>query len=173
MTINLVLIPMIPNLMPHFGLVGSILHILCTNFVAIVAIGWYALFHLSYYSLSYRISILSSLIARPDQHAEGGLDGPSSQQLKRMRTCGYLFDQICQVSNDINSAFSLSILTILTIMMIDCSTALFFCLYSLTTLFKGMFYGFLTFFANCVCLILVIVISTHSPIAEVQNILNF
>lgn len=178
--INVVFISVIHNLIPIIGFLGSVLHIIFLNFTTMQMVGWFMLFHLSYYSLSYRISLLATFIAPPVQEHnifKVRLENkylvviPRSAMLKRIRTCGYLFDHICKVSYEINCTFSFSVLAVLTILMIFCSTSLYFSLYASTNLYKEMFYGFVSFFVFSICVVFIILSSTDLSLAEVEHFL--
>ena len=62
-------------------------------FVMLMTCAWFILFHLSYYNVAHRISLLTSFI-----HSDGNM-----KNSKKLRTCGYIFDQICQVSKEIGA----------------------------------------------------------------------
>ena len=81
---------------------------------------WFLVFHLSYYSISYRIGVLNSFIE--------SLKGQTNSHLriKRLRTCGYHFDQICLAANNINATFSFIMLINFTMMICVSTTSVFF-----------------------------------------------
>ena len=181
--INMIYISIIDNVIPQIGVLGSVLHILFLNCTTLQLISWFIVFHLSFYSLSHRISVLASLINSPTPQEQnktavfkfrlehGSLPVmPSSSLTKRIRTCGSLFDQICKVAHELNHTFSLSVLVILMILMIFCSTSLYFSLYASNNLYEGMFYGFVLFFVFSICVAYAILSSTDLPITEVTYI---
>jgi hypothetical protein len=99
---------------------------------------------------------------------------PSSQRAKAaLRTCGYLIDQICQATHEINLHFSLSILLLLAFVMIFCSICLFFIIYVMAELvehpsIKEFFYLFPNAFLFCVFITLILLITADYPIKQVH-----
>ena len=147
--------------------------LLSISFVILQVSAWFILFHLSYYNVSYRINILTSFI----QTVQDPLVNPSLR-IKRLRTCGYLFDQICLVSENLNSTFSLTVLVSLIILMVLCTTSLFFFIFAISAAVVPNFillakFAFLFMFIGSVAMIIIILTSAELPIKEVRLILNF
>jgi hypothetical protein len=98
----------------------------------------------------------------------------SSQRARALRTCGYLFDHICQATHEINSTFSISILLFMALIMIFCSICLFFFIYGMAEIVQhtsigNYFYVFPIAFALGLMVTLVILISADYPIKQVSN----
>ena len=160
----------------------SLLLQLMLNFKICQFCTWFLLFHLSYYSISYRIKNLTLFIGSQcgqikDTHTVAVVSTasfPSSQRAKAaLRTCGYLFDQICQATHEINLHFSLSILMFLTFVMISCSTCLFFIIYVMVDLVDHpsiieFFSIFPPVFSLGVFVTLVLLMTADFPIKQVH-----
>ena len=121
---------------------------------------WFLMLHLSYYSISYRLNMLTLSIGRNNE---------SIGMNKRLRMCKRLFDQICLVSAEIKTAFSFSVLVILTLLIIVCSACLFFCIYTMVFIDKGLVSALAANFVKNVAMTLIILISANSPILEVNS----
>ena len=127
-------------------------------FVMLMTCAWFILFHLSYYNVAHRISLLTSFI-----HSDGNM-----KNSKKLRTCGYIFDQICQVSKEIGATFSLTVLCYLTVLAILSATSLFYCYHGS---YRSQNYseaiGYFLFFLNSFSMMLCILKSAELPAIEV------
>lgn len=128
---------------------------------------WFMLFHLCYYSISYRINSLPFFIETAIK--ENG----NRKCIKELRTCANLFDQLCASAIEINSTFSLSVLATLTIIMILCSICLFLFIYAISEVIvldyiKSATYVFPIIFTSNAGLILFILITVDSPTTQVS-----
>ena len=169
------------------GIIYMLLNQLLINFKICQLNTWFLLLHLSYYSISYRISNLTSFIE--SERAKYQINEMENDQnvaivtipatsvpnqlAKALRKCGYLFDQICQATHEINATFSLPILLFLTMVMILCSICLFFFIYVIAELvehlsIKNFFYVFPAVFALGLMITLVLLISADYPIKQVN-----
>lgn len=119
------------------------------------------MFHLSYYNISHRLSALTTFIRGNQESIQ------LNQRIKRLRMCENVFNQICEASVEIASAFSFSVLVILTILIIVSAAGLFFCLYSLVFIDEGTIKVFVANFIRNAFITLVILISANSPMNEV------
>ena len=165
---NILMIPVVEDILNQLGLILGSLQLCLINLNTMQTLVWFLLFHLCYYSISFRIKILSSLI---ETAAKGKVSG-KCKCIKALRSCAYLFDQLCAASVEINSTFSLSVLFILVIVMIQCSLCLFFFIYAMSELvvhsyIKGATYAFPIIFLMCMGLTLFILITANGPIAQV------
>ena len=143
------------------GIVGTTLYI--PSFITFSApiINWFLLFHLSYYNLSYRIAILTSLI------------DSSSRPFRKLRSCGHLFDKLSQASNELASTFSFSVLLLLISLLVVCATSLFLGLFAMApVIIENRTYLLILSFKT-VLLILIIFNAADSPVTEVLNLLQF
>jgi hypothetical protein len=171
------MIPVLEDNFKQLGLVVGSLYFCLLNFNQLQTFAWFMLFHLCYYSISYRISILSSLIEIAIKQ-EGSSRKCTSKRIKAMRLCAYLFDQLCAATIEINSTFSLSVLGILSVVMIICSLCLFFFTYAMTevvvhTYIKSATYSFPIIFILCMGLTLFLLITVEKPIKQVYSSLHF
>ena len=143
------------------GIIGLILFIFFTNLFILNVLNWFLLFHLSYYSVSHRIRTLNALVKTTEEKI---------QRIKKLRMCGYIFNQITKTLNELNLTFSFSVFIMLTILMVICATSLFIGLFSISIADvreARNTYLFLSFFA--VVDILIIFTAAESPIAEVMH----
>lgn len=122
--------------------IPTLLFIFLLNFIVLQCGSWFLLFHLSYYSISHRVDTLTSLIKNLSNHFLSEKTWnlflyrqhqPQDCALKKLRMCGFLFDQISTASNELTAAFSCTALLNLIILMILCSTSLFFFIFSLAS----------------------------------------
>ena len=130
-------------------------------FVMLMTCAWFILFHLSYYNVAHRISLLTSFI-----HSDGNM-----KNSKKLRTCGYIFDQICQVSKEIGATFSLTVLCYLTVLAILSATSLFYCFHHIYRSHKNFeAFNYLIFFINSFSMFVSILKSAQLPATEVTNV---
>jgi hypothetical protein len=141
------------------GIIGVMLFVFLVTLFFFELLNWFLLFHLTYYSVSNRIRMLRDFITITTEE--------KVQRIKKLRLCGYIFDQITQAVNELNSTFSFSVLVFLTILMIICATSLFIGLFSLSAVVREArnTYLFLSFVA--IVFILIILTAAESPIVEV------
>jgi hypothetical protein len=142
----------------QLGIIGEILFIFFINLFLLQILNWFLLFYLSYFSISYRIRTLKFFVFTITEPRD-----------KRLRLCGYIFDQITQAVNELNLTFSFSVLVMLTILMVICATSLFIGLFTLSPDLRDQrnTFFFLSFIA--IVFILIILTSAESPIVEVNN----
>ena len=114
------------------------------------------MFHLCYRNISYRLKILTSFIRSiVELKVEMKINICDDvmplldERIKRLRTTGYIFDRICQAVNGLSTTFSLSVLVILLILMVEKAICLFFCVTSLTVGQLRPYAGY-TFAALCI-----------------------
>ena len=146
--------------------------ILFINFYLMIinlqALFWFLLFHLTYYSISYRIGILKSFVIENNEPQILG------ERIKKFKTCGYIFDRICLAAREINMTFSCTVLLNLLLLMFLCSTSLFFAIYltqstlSIPLVVQSQHYSFIAIFLASLQMILVILLGADSPVNEVQ-----
>lgn len=141
-------------------IVTAVIRIVLVFLVYIEIITWLLTYHLSHYSLSCRIKAIRTLI--------NGKNNQEMSSIRSLRTCAYLFDKISLAANELKTTFSLSILFILTLQLIVCTSNLFFSLYSYSfAIVPERMYVFLSHFLFSVITILVIVTTAELPISEV------
>ena len=133
---------------------------------------WFLLFHLSNYSISYRICKLTSFIKTSQLLTTTS----TNFRIKNLRTTGYIFNQICLASNQLNLAFSPTVLLNLVILLIICTTSLFFFIFASSSLkipvvIENNKWGMLVMAFNSIFMILVILISAELPIKAAINYL--
>jgi hypothetical protein len=85
----------------------------------------------------------------------------------KIRTCAYIFDKLCLAANELNATFSLSVLIVLTIQMILCSTSLFTCVFVMSTVFEGALYSSAALFVTSFVVMVIILKTAESPIEQV------
>ena len=168
------MIAVIEDVLNQLGLLVGSLYFCLINLNQLQVFIWFVLFHLCYYSISFRIKILSSLIETTAKE-EGG--SGKCKRIKVLRACAYLFDQLCAASVEINSTFSLSALFILVIVMIQCSLCLFFFVYAISELvvhpyIKGSTYLFPILFLMCMGLTLFVLITANGPITQAFSLIK-
>ena len=129
---------------------------------------WFLLFHLIFYNVTHRISLLTVFIQT--QNVEANIVIEKRRLVNRLRSCGYIFDQICLAFNEVASTFSLSVLFFLTILMILSATSLFFCFcfgFKSQRTYEASIY--MLFFITNFMMILIILKAAESPTKEVIN----
>ena len=92
------------------------------------------------------------LVLEPDS---GLSQDENDRVLKKLRTCGYLFDRISRASTALNSTFSLPILLVLCTTLSNCTTFLFFIIYEQIqpSIFGNIIFGqSIVFISNVVAL---------------------
>ena len=94
-------------------------------FVMHMICAWFLMFHLTFYNISHRINLLTVFIKTQNEKRETDVIGNKRRLVNKLRSCGYIFDQICSAFNEVVSSFSLSVLFFLTILMILSATSLF------------------------------------------------
>ena len=147
-------------------------------FMQLHYLAWFLLFHLAYYSISHRIDILSSFVETIDFNEKKKMMNYSqsnhpSLRVRKLRTCAYIFDRICLASREMNSTFSLSVLLNLFLLMILCSTSLFFFIYATTApavpiIIKSQSSYFFYIFLGSLQFIIFILLSAESPVKKVE-----
>jgi len=166
---NICISPLLPIVMQYMGLFGTIVHFFF-SFVCIFQLCvWLLLFHLSYYSLSYRIQVLLSSITHGDVNHHSHSILPYKKMKGEIRTCAYIFDKICLAASELNATFSLSVLIILTVQMILSSTSLFLSIFVVSLVVDEALYGSASLFVSSFVVIAVILKSADSPIEQVFN----
>ena len=153
-----------------FVTVGILFIIFNLMIINLQALFWFLLFHLTYYSISYRIGILKSFVIENNEPQILG------ERIKKFKTCGYIFDRICLAAREINMTFSWTVLLNLLLLMFLCSTSLFFAIYltqstlsiPLVTAIPSIPYSFIAIFLASLQMILVILLGADSPVNEVQ-----
>ena len=149
-----------PSVYREMEIVTAVIRIVLVFLVYIEIITWLLTYHLSYYCLSCRIKAIRTLI--------NGKNNQEMSSIRSLRTCAYLFDKISLAANELKTTFSLSILFILTLQLIVCTSNLFFSLYSYSfAIVPERMYVFLSHFLFSVITILVIVTTAELPISEV------
>jgi len=178
------MIPMIKAMILNYGVVFALFFVFLNSLIILQLSSWFLMFHLACYNISYRLGILTSfvgddnLIQPKNKIAVVGKQNSSlfstatSNRIKHLRTCGYLFDQICQTCNEIASTFSLSVLAILTILIVMCSGSVFFYFYAMSNLNTPTFiqdakFTFLGCFMVSIIMVLMILFPAETPITEV------
>ena len=162
-----------------FNLIPSINWVIITIFVAYYIFifipmicrlfTWLLVFHLSYYNISHRIGILNSFI----ESLEG--QNNSHLRIKRFRTCGYLSDQICLAANNINEAFSFSLIVAFTVLICLSTMSIFFIIYATLSsvipfTVKNKFSIFIAMFLLSNAMVLLFISSAQSPVNQVMKL---
>ena len=170
-------IPMFADTIDQLGIVLGSLYFILLNLNLFQYINWFTLLHLSYYSISYRINSLTLLIDANINKNEKEINvstTPSDliKRIKTLRTCGYLFDKLCQAANEINSTFSLSVLVILTLIMTLCSTSLFLSIHAMSEVvvhsyIRNAVFLFPGVFTLGLVIMLIILTTVDQPITQV------
>ena len=148
-------------------LFDAILRILMLSVVTFQICTWLVTFHVSYYSLSYRIRILVEKLTTDEPLlATTSMHDPIKCNV---RTCAYIFDKISLAATEFKSTFSFSVLLILTLQMIICACTLFFCIYSYYyTLLPERIYIFASLFFFSVTSIVIIITTSESLVTQVS-----
>ena len=158
--------------------IGSVFAFFFVSSTFVQSVTWFLLFHLSYYNISNRIRKLKDFIQTSYNPIYGSkiIYSPflatmsSSLRIKKLRSTGYIFNQICLASNEVNAAFSLTVLLNLITLMLLCATSLFFFIFAISSFkipdfIENTKWGFLF-------MILIILMSAQSPINEVIHSLS-
>lgn len=149
-------------------LFDAILRILMLSVVTLQICTWLVTFHVSYYSLSHRIRILVEKLTT-DETFLATTTNVHDPIKCNVRTCAYIFDKISLAATEFKSTFSFSVLLILTLQMIICACALFFCIYSYYyTLLPERIYIFGSLFFFSVTSIVIIITTSESLITQVS-----
>ena len=162
-------------MVPLIGSIGSTIFLTFFCFITLQLSAWFLLFNLSNYSIAHRISILTRFIGTEnDQMVLKSLTKGPITGLKKLRTCGYMFDQICHVSNLLSATFSANVLVVLTVLMTFCASSLFLFMYSILGRSSHPFmvngiYTFLAFFTGCIVMTIIILTAASGPITEVHT----
>ena len=165
--VNISIGPMLPTVMNQIGVFGAGVHFFFTIVCILQLCVWLLLFHLSYYSLSYRIQALLSSITHGDMSHHSHSILPYNKMKGEIRTCAYIFDKLCLAASELNATFSLSVLIILTVQMILSSTSLFLSIFVVSSVVDGALYGSALLFVSSFVVIVVILNSAESPIEQV------
>lgn len=131
---------------------------------------WFLMFHLTFYNISHRIKLLTIFLKPQNDMKNISLIRNKQRMRNKLRSCGFIFDQICLAFNKVASTFSLSVFIFLPTIMI----------LSVTSLFKCYSYGYrlrLTYdaslnawyFIQNVTMITVILKAAESPSKEVYH----
>ena len=171
---------MIPSLIDQGGLLGTVVQFVITSVISLQIYCWLLLFHLSYYSLTYRIRALVSFIDQGNKfknsdnksnelvhYSLSELPFHNNQMKRQLRTCAYIFDKLCLAANELNATFSPSVLIILTLQMIISASSVFFCISAISSVLRSMIYFFALLFVTSVVTIVILLNSAESPIIEV------
>ena len=173
------MIPIAPIFVSRIGYEATVVFFCFWSFQMLQLGAWDLMFHLCYYNISYRLKILRSFIR---SIVESRIDGKkinnicddlmplADERLKRLRTTGYIFDRICQAVNELSATFSLSVLVILLILMIESAVCLFFSVNSLTfdAFSSNTNYTFAAVFTWSFLKVLMMLITAESHVTEVS-----
>ena len=157
------------RLWPQF--IGSVVFfIFCVIWIFIMHMicAWFLMFHLIFYNISHRIHLLTIFIKIQNEKGKTNIIGSKRRLGNKLRTCGYIFDQICLAFNRVASTFSLSVLFFLTILMFLSTTSLFNCYnngYKLGLTYEASLNGW--FFMHDFIMIIIILKAAESPRKEV------
>ena len=170
MVLNGAMLPVVEK----WDIYSAVLRILKLSVITMQICAWLVTFHASYYSLSYRIRLLVEKLATDDRLLSAttiSRHEPSTRTIQRqVRTCASIFDNISLAATELKSAFSFSVLLILTLQMIICSCSLFFCIYSYYyTLLPERIYVFGSLFSFSVITIIIIITTVESPVNQVLS----
>lgn len=162
------IISLFPVLVSRIGIISTSLHFVFIFIYALQLGTWFVLFFLMFYSVSYRISALTSFISAANGQSQFG-----ENLTKKFRMCARIIDQIIQCSKEITSTFSLSVLIMLTFLTILCATSFFFFSYALTMpanranfISQGL-KGFLGFAFGCIMMAVIILVPAGFPLTKV------
>jgi hypothetical protein len=137
-------------------------------FIMLMTCAWFLLFHLSFYNISYRIRLLNVFVNI--RNVENSATIGKQRLVNKLRSCGYIFDQICLAFNQVACTFSLSILFFLTTMMLLSTTSLFFCYnygYQLQRINRASIY--MLYFISNIIMVTIILKAAESPSKEVNH----
>ena len=136
-------------------------------FITLMTCAWFLLFHLSFYNVSHRIRLLNAFvkIRNVDSSATIG----KQRLVNKLRSCGYIFDQICLAFNEVACTFSLSILFFLTTMMLLSTTSLFYGYHYSYQLRTNEASIYMFYFISNIIMITIILKAAESPSKEVKN----
>ena len=131
---------------------------------------WFLMCHLTFYNISHRINLLTVFIATQNEKSETDVIRNKRRLVNKLRSCGYIFDQICLAFNRVASTFSLSVLFYLTSLMVLSATSLFYCYYYgylLQRIYDASLNGW--FFTNNFIMIVIILKAAESPSQKVKR----
>ena len=152
------------------------------SFSGMQIVAWFALLHLSFYNISFRIKSLSSFVIvslKSEKKNEiqkcflqhSIIDRKTSRKHKsQLQICGYLFNQLSAVFSLLNNIFSLPILLIFTTLMISSITNVYFILYDILLEQSILHFAIPIFVLTLtfnVCLMLIILNVADLPLLEV------
>lgn len=86
--------------------------------------------------------------------------------------CGYLFDQLVSVSNELAGTFSLPVLVILLTSLFSCTSNLYFiiCVFTdATTIFQNMIHTGILYFLFHATVVMLVLVAVDMPISAVSN----
>ena len=122
--------------------------------------------------ISYRISILTAFINEPSKNK---IVRFKIERVKKLQTCGYIFDRISLVFKEISTTFSLSVLIHLAILLIICTTSLYCSIFilmanahSIPFWIKESLLIFVIIAVGSSVYIFIILISAESPLTKVN-----
>ena len=142
---------------------------------------WFLMLYLSFSAVAYQIKSLSLLIATLEPENKifkkvqvSTIEREIAEKYKyRLQMCGYLFNQLSSISSLLNDIFSLPVLLILTTLMMNGITCLYFILYDLlikpSILHYMTEYFYFQFVINAF-LLFVILQAADLPVKEVSTL---
>lgn len=163
----------------------DIAQLILQSFSGMQIVAWFALLHLSFYNISFRIKSLSSFVIvslKSEKKNEiqkcflqhSIIDGKTSRKHQsQLQICGYLFNQLSVVFSLLNNIFSLPILLIFTTLMISSIINVYFILYEILLEQSILHFAIPTFVLTLtfnVCLMLIILNMADLPLLEVSQI---
>ena len=163
---------MYPFWSAYFGSVTFIIYCIILISIMLIVCAWFLMFHLMFYNISHRIHLLTIFIKMQNEKSKTDIIRNKRQLGQKLRSCGYIFDQICLAFNGVASTFSLSVLFFLTNFMIISATSLFYCYwysYQLGLTYDASLNGW--YFITSFIMIIIILKAAESPRREVLSVL--
>jgi len=136
----------------------------------LITCAWFLMFHLTFNNIAHRINLLTVFIKTQNEKSNTDVIRNKRRLINKLRSCGYIFDQICLAFNEVASTFSLSVLFFLTSLMVLSATCLFYCYYYgylLQRIYDASINGW--FFTNNFIMIVVILKAAESPSKKVKQ----
>lgn len=145
---------------------------------------WFLIFHLTYYNVAHRISILTSLIVEQfssvyqsdsNESIKFPLVVNRTGRIQTLQEIGYLMNQLAIATNQLQSVFSFPVLLALTTSSLSCTICLFVFIRELfkPTSVHASIYLQLILVCIQVTIVLTVVLSADLPTEKVRNaILN-
>lgn len=138
---------------------------------------WFLLFHLAYYNIAHRISILKTVIDDSQYSAHRGLKiavlPMTSKQndviSQRLQKVGNLFDHLAKAAHQLKTVFSLAALVVLSTSFLSCTVCLFVFIHELfkPTAFQKSLYLQLFLVATHIAMALIVILSADLPSQQV------